>query len=429
MDLNISTEQFIRDVTETLITSMTNEIRQQVVRDVTSHVMNFDLRSEIQNQIDQAVTRAIQSYAPIGNDGRLEPFQNNPVTGYVFNNFKTKTDAFLDTMVSRVQERVIDDLSYRLNTLDVTTLVQEQADATVKNILQNHNYNFPDHSIPGQAINPVGIKINPGDILPGQIKQFESTGIQDYASRLQLTILDDATIFENKLVTNSLDVAGDIVIKGSVNKEFTENLISEVISKFESKYNDGVYDQYCNRVIDYFKNTGLDSAYVKVEGQAIVVGEKLNQLVTDSNLQNLGILKKLVVNGETLLDNTVYVSSRRLGINTRDPERVLDIWDQEVQIVASKRLKDVGFIGTLRNQNLILGANNKDNLVLNADGSITVSQMILGKIHHSSAQDRPADNKPVGYVVWNERPVIGGPVGWVSLGGARWAKFGLIQDN
>jgi hypothetical protein len=107
----------------------------------------------------------------------------------------------------------------------------------------------------------------------------------------------------------------------------------------------------------------------------------------------------------------------------------LDIWDQEVQIVASKRLKDVGFIGTLRNQNLILGANNKDNLVLNADGSITVGQMILGKIHHSSAQDRPADNKPVGYVVWNERPVIGGPVGWVSLGGARWAKFGLIQDN
>jgi hypothetical protein len=53
MDLNISTEQFIRDVTETLITSMTNEIRQQVVRDVTSHVMNFDLRSEIQNQISK----------------------------------------------------------------------------------------------------------------------------------------------------------------------------------------------------------------------------------------------------------------------------------------------------------------------------------------------------------------------------------------
>ena len=111
------------------------------------------------------------------------------------------------------------------------------------------------------------------------------------------------------------------------------------------------------------------------------------------------------------------------------PERVLDIWDQEVQIVASKRLKDVGFFGTLRSQKLILSSNNKDNIVLNPDGSIAVSQINIGKISHSSATARPSDNKPIGHIVWNDAPNIGSAIGWISLGGARWAKFGIILDN
>lgn len=429
MELNVSTEHFIRGVTETLINSMTNEIRQQVVRDVTAHVMNFDLQSEIQNQIDSAVSRAIQAYARTGADGRLEPFQNNPVTNGVFTEFKSRTDVFLDSLVHRVQERVIEDMNYKLNSIDIATMIREQADSAVRQMLLNHSYTFPDNSIPGRSIDPEGMKIKPETILPGIIKKFESTGIQDYASRVQLTILDDAIIMENKLVAHDLDIMGSITVRGGINKEFTDNLVTEVVQKFEAQYEDGVYDQYTNRVLTRLYELGIESTLVKVDSESLVTGPSLNNKITESNLQKLGALRSLYVDGESLLDNTVYVSSKRLGINTREPERVLDIWDQEVQIVAAKRMKDVGFIGTLRSQQLILSSNNKDNLILNPDGSISVSQMTLGRIHHSSAAERPMDNRPVGQIVWNERPTVGGPIGWVSLGGARWAKFGIVTDN
>ena len=429
MDLNVSTEQFIRGVTETLINSMTTEIRNQVVQDVTAHVMNFDLQSEVQNQIDSAVARAIESYSRATSDGRLDAFANNPVTNSVFTEFKSRTDAFLETLIQRVHDRVIADMNYKLNSVDIASLVREQADLTVKHILSTHIYDFPDASIPGRSINPEGIAIKPESILPGIIKKFESTGIQDFASRLQLTILDDAIIMENKLVAHDLDVMGSITVRGEINKEFTDNLVTEVVQKFEAQYEDGVYDQYTNRVLTRLYELGIESTLVKVDGESVIVGQTLSNKVTESNLQKLGALRSLYVDGESLLDNTVYVSSRRLGINTREPERVLDIWDQEVQIVAAKRMKDVGFIGTLRSQQLILSSNNKDNLILHPDGSISISQMTLGRIHHSSAAERPMDNRPLGQIVWNERPTVGGPIGWVSLGGARWAKFGIVADE
>ena len=47
---------------------------------------------------------------------------------------------------------------------------------------------------------------------------------------------------------------------------------------------------------------------------------------------------------------------------------------------------------------------------------------------HSSAAWQPTDNRQLGEIVWNEQPNIGAPIGWVSLGGARWAKFGTITE-
>ena len=36
-------------------------------------------------------------------------------------------------------------------------------------------------------------------------------------------------------------------------------------------------------------------------------------------------------------------------------------------------------------------------------------------------------NAITGTIVWNENPAQGGPVGWICLGGTRWAKFGIIE--
>jgi hypothetical protein len=52
----------------------------------------------------------------------------------------------------------------------------------------------------------------------------------------------------------------------------------------------------------------------------------------------------------------------------------------------------------------------------------------IGRVRHTSSSTMPVDNRPAGVVVWNEKPYIGGPIGWVSLGGARWAGFGTITE-
>lgn len=430
MNIDITTEGFVRDVTQSLINSITSEIRQRVVQDVTTHVMNFDLKGEIKAQIDSAVSRAIQDYVAVDGNGQLNPYQNNPVTGAVFTEFKNYTTLYLESLVNKVNNDIIGDLNSKLNSLDINSLIKEQTKVTVERILKNSEFNFPDNSIPGRALNPDGISIRPENILPGRISKFESTGIQDYATEAQLTITNYSSIFENRVIAKDLEIHQNLNIKGQVNPEFVNGVVATVVDKINSSYTDGTYDIYCDRVISKLNTMGIAAENIRVHGQPIITqGNELHLKIVNSNLQKIGVLRELQVVGETLLDDTVYVSKKRLGINTLSPERVLDIWDQEVQIVASKRLKDVGFFGTLRSQKLILSSNNKDNIVLNPDGSIAVSQINIGKISHSSATARPSDNKPIGHIVWNEAPNIGSAIGWISLGGARWAKFGIILDN
>lgn len=429
MDLNVSTEQFIKGVTETLINSLTTDIRNQVVHDVAQHVTNFDLKEEIKSQINSAVARAVQSYSHFDKDLLLEPFANNPITNSIFTEFKTYTQTYLEQLVNHVKNHVAQDMIQKLNNIDIHGLAKDQIRVTLEQVLQNQTYQFPDSSIPGRSINLEGIQIKADNILAGTIKQFSSTGIQDLSSKTQVTILDTATVFENKIFVNTLEVNQDLIINGTINQEFNDRIISKVFETIKENYTDKMYDGYCDRVFDKITSQGIDPLHIKVEGQPIVTGATLNNKITHTNIQKLGVLKNLIVIGESYLDESLYVSNKKIGINTRDPERTLDIWDQEVQIVIAKRLKDVGFIGTLRNQKLILSSNNKDNLTLHPDGTISVKEIYIGNINHCSSKTKPTDNKPIGHVVWNEQPTIGSCVGWISLGGARWAKFGIIEDN
>ena len=45
----------------------------------------------------------------------------------------------------------------------------------------------------------------------------------------------------------------------------------------------------------------------------------------------------------------------------------------------------------------------------------------------SSAATIPNYEDITGTIVWNESPMQGAPIGWVCLGGTRWAKFGEIN--
>ena len=138
-------------------------------------------------------------------------------------------------------------------------------------------------------------------------------------------------------------------------------------------------------------------------------------------------LKELQVIGETLLDETLYVSVNRVGINTMDPEATFDLWDQEIEISAGKLELNTAIIETPKSQALVISANKNYNLVCNTDGSVTINTLKIGQSKHTSSDSVPTEDAPKGDVVWNTEPYIGGPIGWVSLGGARWATFGTVS--
>jgi hypothetical protein len=121
------------------------------------------------------------------------------------------------------------------------------------------------------------------------------------------------------------------------------------------------------------------------------------------------------------------VTARRVGVNTLEPSATFVVWDEEIELVIAKRSKDTGYVGMPRYQRLILGANNKDNLILDTDGSVEIENLRVGNTPMSSATAIPDYNAITGTIVWNENPGHGGVVGWICLGGTQWAKFGKIE--
>jgi hypothetical protein len=110
-----------------------------------------------------------------------------------------------------------------------------------------------------------------------------------------------------------------------------------------------------------------------------------------------------------------------------DPSAVFAVWDEEVELIVAKRKTDVAYIATPRKQQLVLGSNGKENIVLDTDGSVKIENLVVGRVAMTSATAVPNYAGEMAQIVYNELPAPGSPIGWVCIGGARWAKFGMIE--
>jgi hypothetical protein len=430
MSLNEASQQFARNFAENFMQGVLETVYKEALVEVKTRLAEINIPQLLQEQVtDTAIPYFERQFSDQLKQRVLELINEHNIDNTISEHIVTVMAPKLETDFKR---EVTQEIYRRLEEVKLPELVREKIHESVVNLV--NSFNFPDGSIPGRSVDPRTLAISGDNITPGLIKHFQSTGIQDSATECQVTILDRATVFENRLVAGGLEVAGDTTFKGNVTIEgnlpkgsaFVNQLVDLVIESFNASYSNGTFDQYVDRVFDKIGTDGLDVSSVKVNGQDLVSERTLSGEVINSNLQKVGALKELQVVGETLLDQTLYVSNGRIGINNMDPERALDLWDQEVQIVLGKRKQDTAIIGTARNQELIISANNRDQLIVGVDGSVSVKSLNIGRTNHTSAGRQPSDNRPIGQIVWNEQPIIGSPVGWVSLGGARWAGFGII---
>lgn len=423
MDLSQSSELFVRAVSDQLVHTIGNQVKQQVMHDVNDKLVQIDITELINQQIKTQVDQAVGAYKWQGNPNAVAPIAENLVSS-----FAVTSENFLKSLATGVQSQAIDQLNSALHSLSVSEIIDQKLEIVLKQILQERTWRFPDNSIPATSVATDDLRISANNIVSGIIKKFESTGIQDKATECKLTVMDRAVVVENTLITKDLQVNGELDFKGTLAPALISHIADHTVAKIESRYSQGTFDQYTNRVFENIKNNGLSHELVKIGSEKLINNQELHKSILKSNLQKLGVLKELQVMGETLLDDTVYVSQRKLGINTLSPESVVDIWDQEIQLTAGKRSKDTAFLGSPKNQTMIIGTNGKDQLTITPDGALTVKQLRMGKVTQSSAPWQPTDNKPLGHIVWNEQPQLGQPIGWVSLGGARWARFGTITE-
>jgi hypothetical protein len=296
-------------------------------------------------------------------------------------------------------------------------------------------YEYTDKSIAANAIDFTDFKLSGNHIEGGLIENFSSIGIDDRSTRVALTLLDEATVIENNLLTKDLTVEGkvtingDLLVNGSVPSDtaFYKSLVENTVVTTMERIDQTIYSTYSSVVFNHIKNEGLDLNKITLNGAEIFKDNALAPAMVNSNLQTVGTLKELQVSGESLLSQTLYVTAKRVGVNTIEPSAALAIWDDEVEIVVSKRQKDTGSIGTPRQQKLILSANNKDNITLETDGSARINDLRTGSMKFTSASAPPNYLSEKGHVVWNENPSVGGPLGWICLGAANWGNFGIID--
>ena len=259
------------------------------------------------------------------------------------------------------------------------------------------------------------------------LENFASTGIDDQATTCQLTIMDEVTVVENQLTVNDLESVSsiktkDLVVTGSINTDNRAwNTLAEVISdKTLNQLSDKWHADMVNKVAEKIKTKGIEFDRVTVDGQYLVDGNRLAPKITHTSIETVGHLVDLTVRGETDLNDTVNVKRKRMGINTKDPEMALSVWDEEVSIIIGKHKAKQAYIGTNRDQGVVIGVNRLPQIEMDTDGLTTIKKLRVGVHRISHEPVVPGYSGTKGDVVFNSSPTPDRVFAWVCLGGHKW---------
>lgn len=412
-----------------------NAVVQNLVGDITANVMN-----QVTAVISSMVSSQLQDYdfAEIIKTSASE-ILDRKVSGYQIDNKRLEqkiTDRINQTISSvekTTEEKINEAVSVKITSTNFTQAMANAIESVIADRMKE--FTFPENSIAASSINFKDHRISGDCIQGGLITEFSSTGIDDKSTQVAITILDDATIVENNLLTKDLTVEGMVTVNGQLlvngsmvkDSNFYTELIGDASASTLAKLDTALFNNYSQLLFNKIKDDGLDLKKITLNGTDIISENKLGPSINESNLQKLGILKELQVSGESLLAETLYVSGRRIGINTIEPSAVLSVWDEEIEITAGKKQKDTGHFGTTRNQKLVLSSNGQNNVILDSDGSAKIDDLRIGSMRFTAADKPPSHISERGHVVWNTNPNPGGPMGWICLGAANWANFGIID--
>lgn len=421
MNIDDQVNQIVQNVVSEITTKVQAQALDAINKQVANVISNLDYTALVSEKLNQILSAKINQL----------PINTKSLEGALTLRVEELAQSFYKNVQTRSVEITTTAINSYVNKVDFHSLCQ----SALLGALAGSSFEFPQNSISADAVQKSNFNLSGDNIIGGIIKNFGSTGIDDKATDCRLSIFDDITVVENNLLTKDLTVKGTATIEGDLNitgtvdpnSEFYKNLLQTTSERVKNTLDGDLFRNYAAVIFNQIRDEGLDLGKIKLNGQEVISGKALANSVTESNLQKVGYLKELNVNGETMLAQTLYVTNKRVGINTIEPSMALSVWDEEIEISAGKLSNGAAIINTPRNQSLVIGSNGKHNLTANTDGSVTVETLRIGESSITSSLTPPSDNRPKGAIVFNANPSLGGPLGWVSLGNASWANFGIID--
>ena len=338
-------------------------IAQSVRNNVETYLQNTDLTAVIADTLQKQINNVVIN-----------------LTGRVYNEITTKRD-FVDEVTQLVKGIVLDQL-VDIGSKQITEHLQgSDLNRVIVSSVQNEvnraasNYNFPPQSIPFSAIKMDGHEFNASYINNGIHQNFTSTGIKDSSSKLQLEITDEGIITTNNITAENLliednaflknvTIDGDVILNGNIlESPSLTNYIKQVSHNTSTQNIENVNNQNIN-----IANRSI------VEGDRLVLGNNtLGSHIINSNLRKVGNLQELVVTGQALLGETLTVNMGRVGINTEETAGVLSVWDEDSELSILKYAQKNMFVGSTRANDITLGSNNQNQVVLKTDNIIEIN--------------------------------------------------------
>ena len=421
MDINQQLQPVVSSLLDSLKASIETELRDQISQEIINRIATTEINNIIEGLVEQQLKDRVAKFDFINASHE----QLDRIVAQL-------TDQVQTIMVASANQQINSYISQKLGALDFAELVGSLIGNKLSALVNVKN--FPNQSIPQSSINFTGLTLSGDHIQGGIIKQFGSVGIEDLSTRVQMTVMDKAVAFEGPVWSPSLLVKGDAVIDGrltlgdiNTNSPAFDTIIKHSADAVAAKLDTALFTKFSDIVFDRIQSEGIVLDKITQGDKEIVKGNQLGYHIIDTNIQRLGVVRDFQTQGENLLTDTLYVTNGRVGVNTMDPNTVLSVWDEEVEINFGKRSQDTGMINTPRHQTLVLGANGNSNLTLNPDGSVEVDTLTIGTVIMSSAITIPNYSGITGQIVWNQAPAPGSAIGWVCLGGHLWAKFGTVE--
>jgi hypothetical protein len=341
-------------------------IAQSVRNNVETYLQNTDLTAVIADTLQKQINNVVIN-----------------LTGRVYNEITTKRD-FADEVTQLVKGIVLDQLldigSKQINEYlqgsDLNRVIVSSVQTEVNRAASN--YNFPPQSISFESIRMDGNEFNAGWINNGIYKNFTSSGIKDSASKIQLEITDDGIITSNSITAENLLIEDNAFLKNVTidgDLQLNGNILES--SSLTS------YIQQVSHTTSTQNIENVNSQHINIANRAIVDGDKhvlgnnsLGPQIINSNLRKVGNLQELVVSGQALIGETLTVNMGRVGINTEETAGVLSVWDEDSELSIVKYAQKNMFVGSTRGNDITLGSNNQNQIVLKTDNTIELNGKI-----------------------------------------------------